>query len=85
MLSDLQGDLFLSQLLVFEKEIRKFDITGTKEAGYTSTASREGEREKIHNFPHEVAGKINASMCSLSPHCSNVEAAFMTSKRGCHG
>ena len=47
---------------------------GTKEAGHTSTASSEGEREKIHKFPHEVAGKINASMCSLSsyplPHAS---------------
>ena len=77
-----QGDLFLSQLLVFEKKIRKFDITATKEAGHTSTASSEGEREKIHNFPHEVAGKINASMCSLSPHCSTVEAAFMDFKEG---
>ena len=63
-----QGDLFLSQLSVIGKEIRKVDTTGTKEAGHTSTASSEGEREKIHKFPHEVAGKINASMCSLSSH-----------------
>ena len=41
---------------------------GTKEAGHTSTASNEGEREKIHKFPHELAGKINASTCSLSSH-----------------
>ena len=75
-----QGDLFLSQLLVIEKEIRKFDTTGTKEAGHTSTSSNEGEREKIHKFPHEVAGKINATTCSLSPHCSTVEAAFMDFK-----
>ena len=63
-----QGDLFLSQLSVIEKEIRKVDTMGTKEARHTSTASSEGEREKIHKFPHEVAGKINASMCSLSSH-----------------
>uniref|UniRef100_A0A7N2KQ56 Uncharacterized protein n=1 Tax=Quercus lobata TaxID=97700 RepID=A0A7N2KQ56_QUELO len=75
-----QGDLFLSQLLVIEKEIRKFDTTGTKEAGHMSTSSNEGEREKIHKFPHEVARKINATTCSLSPHCSTVEAAFMDFK-----
>ena len=46
-----QGDLFLSQLSVIDKEIRKFDTTGTKEAGHTSTASSEGEREKPHKFP----------------------------------
>ena len=63
-----QGDLFLSQLSVIEKEIRKVDTTGTKEAGHTSATSSEGEREKIHKFPHEVAGKINASTCSLSSH-----------------
>ena len=63
-----QGDLFLSQLSVIEKEIRKVDTMGTKEARHTSTASSEGEHEKIHKFPHEVAGKINASMCSLSSH-----------------
>ena len=80
-----QGDLFLSQLSVFEKEIRKFDITDTKEAGHTNTASSEGEREKIHNFSHEVVGKINASMCSFSPHCSTVEAAFMDFKGGYYG
>ena len=71
-----QGDLFLSQLSVIEKEIRKFDTTGNKEAWHRSTASSEGEREKIHKFPHEVAGKINAPMCSLSPHCSTMEVAF---------
>ena len=46
-----QGDLFFSQLLVIDKEIRKFDITGTKEVGHTSIASSEGEREKPHKFP----------------------------------
>nr|POF15685.1 hypothetical protein CFP56_35324 [Quercus suber] len=46
-----QGDLSLSQLSVIDKEIRKFDTTGTKEAGHTSTTSSEGEREKPHKFP----------------------------------
>ena len=53
---------------------------GTKEAGHTSTVSNKGKREKIHKFPHEVVGKINASTCDLSPHCSTVEAAFMDFK-----
>ena len=53
---------------------------GTKEVGHRSTASSEGECEKIHKFPHEVVGKINASMCSLSPHCSTMEVAFMEFK-----
>ena len=63
-----QGDLFLSQLSVIEKEIRKVDTMDTKEAWHMSTASSEGECEKIHKFPHEVAGKINASTCSLFSH-----------------
>ena len=63
-----QGDLFLSQLSVIEKEIRKVDTMDTKEAWHMSTASGEGECEKIHKFPHEVAGKINASTCSLFSH-----------------
>ena len=46
-----QGDLFLSQLSVIDKEIRKFDTTGTKEAEHTSIASSEGEHEKPHKFP----------------------------------